>query len=427
MADKQEHLVPPALNLFQTKPKLCGIQNVQWIDYRPVSQVSGNSTLVFNIPGSGPAYTDLSRTYLHIRAKITKGDGPLTAGDPVAPVNLWLHSLFSQCDITLQQKILYNSGRFYGYKSYIETLLSRKELNNLLESELFYKDTAGNMDTADPKDVHNLNGGLLLRYNRIKDNNWVDMMGPLHADLCQIDRLILNGVDIGVKLYPSSTTFNLMSSADYAPIFKIQIDSAVLKVCKVTVEPDLFTAQAAVLDSGVTAKYPVRKTEINTYVIPKGTTSWSQNDIFQNRVPTLMVIGFVSAAGFQGDFKKSPFNFASFSLKVLTVFHNGQITPFKPLHMDFDKGECTEAYRTLVKNNEDDIGISLTDFADGYALYVYKLDDQAYDYACVPQTQTGNLAVEAIFAKPLPENVNIIIYASFSGIIEIDQYRTVST
>ena len=64
---------------------------------------------------------------------------------------------------------------------------------------------------------------------------------------------------------------------------------------------------------------------------------------------------------------------------------------------------------------------------NGYALYVYRLDDQAYDYACIPQTQTGNLAIEAQFAKALPENVNIVIYASFSGTIEIDQFRAVST
>jgi hypothetical protein len=251
-------------------------------------------------------------------------------------------------------------------------------------------------------------------------------MGPLHADLCQLDRLILNSVDIGVKLIPSSTSFNLLTGAAYAPIFKIDIQSAVLKVCKVTIEPDVFTAQAAILSSGVTAKYPLHKTDINSYVIPKGSASWTQNDVFQNKIPTFLAIGLVSSDGFQGDFKKNPFNFAGYDLSTLTVSRDGQVTPFKPLHMNFATGECTEAYRTLLKNGVDGHGLQIEDFLGGHALYCYNLDDEAYDYNCLPQTQPGNLTIEAIFAKALPENVNIIIYASFSGMLQIDQFRAVS-
>ena len=96
MTEKQEELIPPALNLFQVQPKVCGIQNVQWIDYRPVSQLGGDSSLIFDISGSGPAFTDLSRTYLHLRARLTKEGSPLTPEEDVSTVNLWLHSLFSQ-------------------------------------------------------------------------------------------------------------------------------------------------------------------------------------------------------------------------------------------------------------------------------------------------------------------------------------------
>ena len=423
----QPEVVPPVLNLFQIPPKHCGIQNVQWIDYMPVSQVNTDAPIEYNITGSGSAFTDLKRTYLHLRARITKNGVPLKPEDMVGPVNLWLHSLFTQCDVTLQQKMIYNSGRFYAYKSYIETLLNCKvNQDNTLQSEMYYKDGAGYMD-SDLKDVDKLNIGLLRRSLRVKNGYWVDMMGPLHADLCQIDRLILNGVDIGIKLYPSNASFNLMTGSADASIFKVEIESAVLKVCKVTIEPDLFTAQAAVLGKGVTAKYPVRKTEIKTFVIPKGSSSWSQSDIFQNRIPTFMVIGFVSAAAFQGDFKKNPYNFSGHGLQTLIVTKNGQVTPFKPLHMNFAKGECTEAFRTLIKNTGEGVGIDINDFLKGYALYVYKLDDQVYDYECLAPNEQGNLSVEALFDTPLSENVNALVYAQFPGILEIDQYRSVTT
>jgi hypothetical protein len=144
MADE---LLPPALNLFQVPPTLCGIQNVQFIDFRPVSQLNGDTPIDFQISGAGAAYTDLSRTYLHIRARITKEGAPIADDEDVTPINLWMHSLFTQCDITLQQKMLYNSGRFYAYKSYIETLLKyRTDTDKSLTSEIFYKDSPDNID-----------------------------------------------------------------------------------------------------------------------------------------------------------------------------------------------------------------------------------------------------------------------------------------
>ena len=324
--------------------------------------------------------------------------------------------------------MIYNSGRFYAYKSYIETLLNCKSTDTkALTSEMFYKDSSNAMDGYSPKDFNTINTGLVERFQRLKDGYWVEMMGPLHADLCRVDKLILNGVDIGIKLSPSSTAFNLMTGVDDPSIFKVEIESAVLKVCKVTIEPDLFTAQTAVLGSGVTAKYPLRRTEIKTFVIPKGATSWSQNDIFQNRIPTFLVIGFVSAAGFQGDFKKNPYNFAGWGLETLIVTKNGQVTPFKPLHMNFAKGECTEAFRTLIHNTGEGIDISIDNFLKGYALYVYRLDDQVYDYECLAPNEQGNLSLEGLFDKPLSESVNAVVYAQFPGIIEIDQYRSITT
>jgi hypothetical protein len=419
---------PPALNLFQVPPKVCGIQNVQWIDYRPVSQVSFSSPLEFNISGAGSEYTDLSRTYLHIRARITKNGLPITDTEDVSPVNLWLHSLFTQCDITIQQKLLYNSGRFYAYKSYIDTILNyTRDKANMLEAEMFYKDSAGGMDSTTVKILNdpNLNTGLFLRYNRVK-RGWVDMIGKLHADLCHIDKLMLNGVDIGVKLYPSRTAFCLMAPAD-DPAYNIEFDSVVLKVCKVQIDPEVYTAQSAVLAKGITAKYPINKSEISSFVIPKGATFWAQSDLFQNRVPTQLIIALVASKAAQGDFKRNPYNFNGFGLNTLTVTKNGQVVPFKSLRLNFKTGEVSEAYKTLYKSDAENHGISLQDFQNGYALYVYRLDDQAYDYACLPQTQAGNLSIEGQFDSALPENVSVIVYAKFSGIVEVDQYRGVST
>ena len=52
------------------------------------------------IPGTGDAYLDRATTYLLIRAKVVRAVGPDLAADrPVATLNNWLHSLFSQVDV----------------------------------------------------------------------------------------------------------------------------------------------------------------------------------------------------------------------------------------------------------------------------------------------------------------------------------------
>ena len=92
-----------------------GVEHVQWIDYRPVSQ-SEDGPIEFAVSGAGHQYVDLKNTKLFIKAKVLKSDGspiPNIKKDPsgdlnadninpeafVGPVNLWLHSMFSQVQL----------------------------------------------------------------------------------------------------------------------------------------------------------------------------------------------------------------------------------------------------------------------------------------------------------------------------------------
>ena len=95
--------------------------------------------------------------------------------------------------------------------------------------------------------------------------------------------------------------------------------------------------------------------------------------------------------------------------------------------MNFAKGECTEAFRTLIQNTGEGTDISIDNFLKGYALYVYRLDDQVYDYACLAPNEQGNQSLEGVFDKPISENVNAVVYAQFPGVLEIDQYRNITT
>jgi len=89
---------------------------------------------------------------LYVQAKITQPNGidlGLLPGRLQAPVNLFLHSLFSQVDIQLNGSVITSSTNTYPYLAILETLLSYGEdaKKTQLKSALYYKDTAGQMDT----------------------------------------------------------------------------------------------------------------------------------------------------------------------------------------------------------------------------------------------------------------------------------------
>ncbi|GFW21813.1 uncharacterized protein F54H12.2 [Trichonephila clavipes] len=143
------------LNLFALQPTQTVIERGHWVQFHPIANVSDGEPIEFVISGSGEEYLDLSQTQLYVRAKILKSDGKLiTEENKVGPVNLFLHSLFSQVDISLNERIISSSSNTYAYRAIIETLLNHGYDNKIsqLTSEVYYTDTVGRMNIYDEED-----------------------------------------------------------------------------------------------------------------------------------------------------------------------------------------------------------------------------------------------------------------------------------
>ena len=67
-------------------------------------------------------------------------------------VNNFLHSLFKQVDVFLKEKQVTQAAGTYAYHAYLEILLNYgpSAKDSQLTAALYYKDTAGKMDIADP-------------------------------------------------------------------------------------------------------------------------------------------------------------------------------------------------------------------------------------------------------------------------------------
>ena len=136
---------------------------------------------------------DLANTQLLVKAKITRGNGDdITDADHVGGVNLFLHSLFKQVAVSLNDVQVSQSAGTYAYRAYIKLLLSYgpQAKTSQLTAALYYKDTAGNMDRPNPEHANagEMNYGLQKRAAFTDRGSTVDMIGHIHSDIFFQDR-----------------------------------------------------------------------------------------------------------------------------------------------------------------------------------------------------------------------------------------------
>jgi len=134
------------LDLFEVPPTQISFENARIIDYYPIANIE-NGPIEFFISGSSDEYIDLSQTYLYVEAQITKHEATKTDATDV-PVNLFLHSLFSQVDVSLNDTLVTSSVNTYPYRCIFETLLNygSDAKDSHLSASLYLKDLATKMD-----------------------------------------------------------------------------------------------------------------------------------------------------------------------------------------------------------------------------------------------------------------------------------------
>ena len=198
------------------------------VNYHPINTIDNGSPIEFEIPASG-RNIDICNSLLYVKVKVVQQNNqPLGADLRVAPVNLFLHSLFSPVDVSLNGTLVTTATDTYGYRAYIETLLSYGDdaKKTQLTSSLYHKDDAGKFDSTH-LDGQNANAGFVWRNGFIHKSRSLDMIGRIHADLFFQDRYILKEVNITVKLIRSRDQFSLMGMARHKVVIEPPMQKSV--------------------------------------------------------------------------------------------------------------------------------------------------------------------------------------------------------
>ena len=147
---------------------------------------------------------------LLLRIKLVKTHGSdLKSGEPntVACVSYLLHSMFCSLSVSLDGKSVTLHETNYHYKAYLEKLLNygSDAPGTHLVSSFWYLDSSSEL-----KDYK----GYATRLNYLSDSQTVELYGRLHADLLNSDKMLINGVDMNVKLTRAPVAFYLLAPSD---------------------------------------------------------------------------------------------------------------------------------------------------------------------------------------------------------------------
>ena len=245
------------------------------------------------------------------------------------------------------------------------------------------------------------------------------MEGPLHLDLFQQPKLLINGVALGIRLHHARNPFRILSNKKDNPDFKVRIVDATFKVCVQKLNSAIYLAQEKLIQESP-AIYPYLRSEIKTTAIAAGQYSYSVDNIFQDTIPAKLIVGLVSSSACSGDYSKNPFKFKHFDCNHVGFYIDGQSIPTQPLHPNYAGDQYVDSYRTLAIYRSD-ITVSQTDYKQGYCLYALDIDP----HQTFNTKRKGNCRLELKFAKPLPESVTLILYGSFPEALIVDKSRAV--
>jgi hypothetical protein len=163
-------------------------------------------------------------------------------------------------------------------------------------------------------------------------------------------------------------------------------------------DPNVIEAR---LGKGQTAKYPIRRVLIMSFIIPTGFRTLNKDNVFVggNQLPKRLVMGMVQNEAFNGSVAIILYKFEHFNLRIFEVFVNG-----KSAEPNFETAEYTLSYMSLQQalkaNTPDDVGISLADYKRGYTLWGFNLTpDKGADEGHRHLIHSGSMRIDAQFGE----------------------------
>ena len=181
------------------------------------------------------------------------------------PFDNVLHSLWSGCNVTMNDELVSTTNQKYTYKSYFETVL-----NNSHSTKKYQLKMSGYFGDSGNKDINfmqNWNRGMEECFVTFRNGNKVELMGFLMSDIMGIQGAIVNGVEISTTMIPNTDNIHLQSFKNNTNGI-IAIDDIYMYVCKRQFSKEVILAYADLMQT-TEASYPFKKVKLELIMVIK--------------------------------------------------------------------------------------------------------------------------------------------------------------
>ena len=195
------------LDNFLTRSIQTSVVNTHTVTYKPMAPADIPAQLKFKCSCRSDYHIDLNSVRLLLRIKLIKIDGSdIENAEPntVGCVNNLFNSMFSSLTFLSNGKPVTLQETNYHYKAYVEKLLNYgfDASTTHQVSRFWYLDSPRENTGYAKRLIHLSNGKTLEKYGR------------LHGDLFNSDKILINGVDMSIKLTRAPDPFYLLTPSN---------------------------------------------------------------------------------------------------------------------------------------------------------------------------------------------------------------------
>ena len=448
-----------SLNLFDIPGYDYRYKAKRWVPFKPAN--TGRQPILFTVPACDDYY-DLKETKLEIKVRLntTGTNGLSSAAGAASDANntkyVWCtnnfgHTLFNQMNASFNGVLMTEQSNAYHQKAYLETIqnYNRQEGETLLApqgwvNELNVVDhlTQSNVADDDEPDVANWSGkpGLVKLTSRLLGKVFHTFYIKPHIAVFKTGKCLVPNVQIDLEFYLNENYIFLFGTPDTTTptgkiIPKLTDDDifVTLWMKKVTLHANVYDrlVKERSLGKGRNVIYPIVRSEIRTFSFDGRSTTWSQDNVFLNKVPIKVIIGIMNSTNYNGDLAKYTFAYEKFGVTRVEQRIDGEVYPYRTLEVSgntqakdlavYDQWlDATGAY-THHKPNM----LLPGDCGQGKFCNLYMFNNVAGDSedpTVRNPKMTGNVSYTIKFRATVGHNVTIVIWSEYENHYEIDKF-----
>jgi len=278
LTDSDYVVLPQLKGAFEMESTDCSIFRMEWIPHYAnlTALTDSNAPLEFTVNVEGSYYLDLKNSFINTRLRLTKNGEEIPATELVAPDSLLFHTMFEECFLYYNDRLISESSGLYGHQAYLDRLLkcspNQKEWD--LPREFFYENQTPDLFTdADP--------GFKERRDLTKGSKAFVVGGKPALGLFNQDRYIFPGSTIKLQMRRAPIEKILTAGIEIqdASVYKLEILSATFMACRKMIQDKVLDFHRKQVGLGRKFIFSYKDAQMRSFTIAKGMSSFEVDSL----------------------------------------------------------------------------------------------------------------------------------------------------